>query len=344
MQLDRIKTLLQGKDYDFLRTDPHLGDQILLLGLGGSHAYGTETEDSDLDIRGIAAMSSRELLLGRDFGQVTDRTTDTVIYSFNKMIGLLVNTNPNTIEILGLKPEHYLWLSPAGKLLLENRKLFLSKRAIHSFGAYANAQLQRLNNKAVREAEQREQERHILNTIRYASHSFPEKYFRHEDGAVRLYTDTSSREGFEEEIYMDLELRHYPLRDWLSMWSEMKEIARSFEKLGKRNQNAASHGKLGKHMMHLVRLYLMAFDILEKEEIITYREADRDFLMEIRAGKYLDENDQVKPEFFELVEELEKRLAYDAEHTGLPERVDEKKVEELVVEVNGMLFLRQQSV
>lgn len=336
MQLDKIKTLLQREAYDFLRTDPHLGDQIMLLGLGGSHAYGTETEGSDLDIRGIAAMSPRELLLGRDFEQVTDRTTDTVIYSFNKMIGLLVNTNPNTIEILGLKPEHYLWLSPAGKLLLENRKLFLSKRAIHSFGAYANAQLQRLNNKAVREAEQKEQERHILNTIRYASHSFPEKYFQPEDGAVRLYTDTSIREGFEEEIYMDLELRHYPLRDWLSMWSEMKEIARSFEKLGKRNQNAASHGKLGKHMMHLVRLYLMAFDILEKEEIITYRETDRDFLMEIRAGKYLDENDQVKPEFFELVEELEKRLAYDAEHTGLPEKVDEKKVEELVVEVNGM--------
>lgn len=259
-----------------------------------------------------------------------------MIYSFNKMIGLLVNTNPNTIEILGLKPEHYLWLSPAGKLLLENRKLFLSKRAIHSFGAYANAQLQRLNNKAVREAEQKEQERHILNTIRYVSHSFPEKYFQPEDGAVRLYTDTTIREGFEEEIYMDLELRHYPLRDWLSMWSEMKEIARSFEKLGKRNQNAASHGKLGKHMMHLVRLYLMAFDILEKEEIITCREADRDFLMEIRAGKYLDENDQVKPEFFELVEELEKRLAYDAEHTALPEKADERKIEELVVEVNGM--------
>ena len=41
-------------------------------------------------------------------------------------------------------------------------------------------------------------------------------------------------------------------------------------------------GKLGKHMMHLVRLYLMCLDILEKEEINTYRENDIPFLMNIR--------------------------------------------------------------
>ena len=34
--------------------------------------------------------------------------TDTTIYSFNKIISLLKNTNPNIIEMLGLKPEHYL--------------------------------------------------------------------------------------------------------------------------------------------------------------------------------------------------------------------------------------------
>ncbi|WP_428047285.1 glutamate ligase domain-containing protein [Candidatus Proelusimicrobium excrementi] len=58
-------------------------------------------------------------------------------------------------------------------------------------------------------------------------------------------------------------------------------------------------------MMHLVRLYLMAFDILERGEIITYREADHDFLMEILNGKYLDEKQQPIPEFFDLVKALE---------------------------------------
>lgn len=258
----------------------------------------------------------------------------------NKMICLLSNTNPNTIELLGLKPEHYLYLSPEGKLLLENRQLFLSKRAVRSFGAYANAQLQRLNNKAVRGVAQREQEEHILNTIRYASEDFPRKYFLVQEGEIRLYTDRSHQEDYDTEIYMDLELKHYPLRDWISMWSEMKEIVRSYSKMGKRNQNAASHGKLGKHMMHLVRLYLMAFDILEQGEIITYREKERDFLLEIRNGRYLDKDDQVVPEFFALVERLEARLAKAAEETHLPEEPNQEKIRALMMEINASCRFR----
>ena len=68
----------------------------------------------------------------------------------------------------------------------------------------------------------------------------------------------------EAEIYMDLSLKHYPLRDYRSMWNEMNSIVRDYDKLGKRNKHAIEHAKLSKHMMHLVRLYLMAFDILEK--------------------------------------------------------------------------------
>ena len=40
--MDReIEKLLQSKEYDFLRTNIHLGDNICLLTLGGSRAYGT---------------------------------------------------------------------------------------------------------------------------------------------------------------------------------------------------------------------------------------------------------------------------------------------------------------
>ena len=49
------KKLLQTSEYDFLRTNPYLGNHILLLTLGGSRAYGTNLPTSDVDIRGIAA-------------------------------------------------------------------------------------------------------------------------------------------------------------------------------------------------------------------------------------------------------------------------------------------------
>lgn len=41
MTVEQIKKLVAGPEYEFLRTDPHLGDRIMFLTLGGSHAYGT---------------------------------------------------------------------------------------------------------------------------------------------------------------------------------------------------------------------------------------------------------------------------------------------------------------
>ena len=69
------------------------------------------------------------------YDQYTDKNTDTVIYAFNKIIRLLLECNPNTCELLGLNEEHYLYLSPIGRELLANRRVFLSRRAIQSFGS-----------------------------------------------------------------------------------------------------------------------------------------------------------------------------------------------------------------
>ena len=54
MNLQEIKQTLNSTEYSFLRENEHLGKNIILLGLGGSHAYGTNTDLSDLDVRGIA--------------------------------------------------------------------------------------------------------------------------------------------------------------------------------------------------------------------------------------------------------------------------------------------------
>ena len=101
-------------------------------------------------MRGCAVNSKREILTGADFEQVCHVETDTTIYSFRKLIQLLSNCNPNTIEILGLEPEQYFYISPIGQELLDHKSLFLSKKAIQSFSGYANSQLRRLDNKSAR--------------------------------------------------------------------------------------------------------------------------------------------------------------------------------------------------
>lgn len=334
MTITQITEKLKSPEYDFLKTDPHLGDHIILLGLGGSYAYGTNIETSDLDIRGCAVNRKEEILTNKNFEQRCDKTTDTTIYSLNKLISLLSNCNPNTIELLGLKPEHYLYISSIGQELLDHKKMFLSKKAVQSFCGYAYSRLRRLDHKAARKTSQAEREQHILNSIKNASYDFQEKYFSYPDDAIKLYIEKSEREELDSEIFMDVCLSHYPLRDYKGMWSEMNNIVKDYAKIGKRNKNAAEHGKLSKHMMHLVRLYLMGIDLLEKEEIITYREKDHDFLMSIRDGKYLDKNDQPTKEFFEIVDDLQKRFEAAAENTKLPAQPDYKKINEFLANVN----------
>lgn len=334
MNISEIKAEIKKLEYDFLEKNEHLGKNIILLGLGGSHAYGTNTETSDLDIRGCALNRKNEILTNENFEQFVNEETDTTIYSFNKLISLLSNCNPNTIEILGLKPEHYLYLSPIGQELLDNKKLFLSRRAAHSFGGYATAQLRRLDNKEARLVDQSQQEKHILGSIQNAMYDYKRRYFEFEDDAIKLYVDKAVQEGYDTEIFMDINLHHYPLRDYKSMWSEMNNVVKDYSKIGKRNQNAIEHGKLAKHMMHLIRLYIMCLDILEREEIVTYREKEHDFLMSIRNGEFLDDNRQPIPEFFEMVDEFEKKLEYAKANTSLKDNPDYKAINEFVMSVN----------
>ena len=333
MNIDEIKAKVQSEEYDFLR-EKLLGDNIIILGLGGSHAYGTNNENSDLDVRGVATHSPEDILTRKGFDQVVNEATDTTVYSLEKIINLLSNCNPNTIEILGLEPWQYLYVSDIGKALIDNRDMFLSKRAVHAFGGYANSQLRRLSNKAVRLVGQEERERHILASIENARYSYPEKYFNYPDDAIRLYIDKAVQEDYDTEIFMDVHLTHYPLRDYKSMWSEMHNIVKDYSKIGKRNSHAIEHDKLGKHMMHLVRLYLMCFDILEKGEINTYRKKDHDFLMDIRNGKYLDDDRQPTEEFYDIVDEFENKLEYLKDHTDLPPNPDYNRINKFLADAN----------
>ena len=46
--------------------------------------------------------------------------------------------------------------------------------------------------------------------------------------------------------------------------------------------------------MHLIRLYIMCNEILENKTLYTYRENEHEMLMDIRNGKYRDNEGYVK--------------------------------------------------
>lgn len=329
-----FKKLIYTEEYAFLWKNRRLGERMLLLGLGGSYAYGTHNENSDIDIRGITLNLPSDLLGLTEFAQYEDERTDTVIYSFQKMVKLLLECNPNTCEILGLDEEQYLVKSALGQELLDNRDMFLSKRAAKSFGGYASAQLRRLQNAIARDSvPQTEREQHILNSVRNALEDFQRRYQIFDKGSIRLYMDRAQNPELETEIFVDASYQHLPLRDYEGMLSTMHNVVKDYDKIGKRNHKKDDN-HLNKHAMHLIRLFLMAIDILEKGEIRTHRKEDLELLLKIRNGGFQKEDKTFSAEFYDILAEYEQRLEKATKETCLPDNPDMERVEAFVEYVN----------
>lgn len=324
---------LDSKEYSFLK-NPRLKGNIILLGLGGSYAYGTNNEDSDIDLRGVVLNLPSDLIGMTKFEQYEDKDTDTVIYSFNKIVKLLLECNPNTVEILGLDEDQYLIKTDLGQELLDNAGLFLSKRAVYSFGGYAEAQLRRLQNAMARyHMPQPEREKHICNSVRNALEDFKRRNKDMNCGEMNIYIDKSDNPEMEAEIFLDVNYKHLPLRDYKDMFNLMNSVVRDYDKIGKRNKKKDDN-HLNKHTMHLIRLFMMAVDILEKEEIKTHRTEELELLRAIRRGDFQNEDKTFSKEFYDILEDYKRRMDYAVKNTKLPDNPDMEAVGRFVEHVN----------
>ena len=318
-------------EYRELAENPDLAF-MQYIALGGSHAYGTSTESSDVDLRGWY-MPCPEDILGmgnRKESDVELRNTDSVFHSFHKIARLLSQCNPSIIESMGVRDRDILYMSPMGKRLKENAGMFLSKRAFATFAGYATQQLRRIENALARDSyPQAEKENHILKSLEEEMLAAHDAFSAFDKGSeIRLYLADSSKEGYDQEIHMDLSLRHVPLRDFVGLRNQFSNMLKNYGKLRHRNKKKdANH--LRKHAMHLIRLHFMAIDILREHRVITYREKEHDLLMSIRHGEMP----------LEKVFDLQRRLGADLQkardESTLPERPDEDRINAFVAEETG---------
>lgn len=338
MDINLVKQKIAGKEYEFLRNDEKLKNSIILLTLGGSLAYGTniEREDhvSDIDLRGIRTNSLSEVLtMECDDKPYENKDLDVVIFPLKQMITLLSKCNPNTIELLGTKEEHLFLLSEEGKMLRDNSDLFLSQMAGASFGGYATAQLRRLENALARgEYPQAKKEEHILKAMQSKLSMLQDRLCVENGNKFDLYIANSQKTGFDKEVYMDVKLKNVPFRDFKEIYGELGQIVKGFDKLNHRNSKKDEIHLL-KHAMHLIRLLKMGSEILRGEGINTYREKDRDFLLDIRNGKYSYDD------IFEMTNDFEGEFLYAKKHSVLPVSVDKNKINDLTMEINKKALL-----
>ena len=120
----------------------------ILLGYRGSISHGTyipsEKEGiDDKDTIGILVPPEKYIYGLSRFEQIEKKEDewDTVIYSIQKMFKLLLNANPNVLSLLWINNNDYIKVTDLGRRIIENRDIFVSKQAYHSFSGYAYSKL-----------------------------------------------------------------------------------------------------------------------------------------------------------------------------------------------------------
>ena len=115
---------------------------IIFNCVAGSVSYGTNTADSDIDERGLFILPS---VLHRSIfhpvAEVASEKQDTKFYELKKFISLAAECNPNIIELLWSPQDCIKFTTPVANRLIENRRLFISKKALHTFSGYAFSQI-----------------------------------------------------------------------------------------------------------------------------------------------------------------------------------------------------------
>jgi hypothetical protein len=122
----------------------HSAPALLFECIGGSHAYGTATPESDQDLRGIYAVPAAAYLgLEAPAAQIADARNDIVYYSLRRIVELLSAANPNVLELLFMPEETVRWRSPEMDLLLAQRERFIARPCVQSHIGYALAQIKK---------------------------------------------------------------------------------------------------------------------------------------------------------------------------------------------------------
>ncbi len=157
--------------------------KLIVLTITGSHAYGTNNKDSDIDIQGVVIPPVDYILGMKHFESfripktVINKTEiEGTIFGFEKWFNLLYKQNPNILEILWHEDSQYIYTdSDIWSLLYEKRGDLLSLKAKHTFSGYAHAQFHRLDklNEKVNENPKRLEEFNKFGySTKNASHLF----------------------------------------------------------------------------------------------------------------------------------------------------------------------------
>lgn len=342
-------------------------ENLLFECVAGSRAYGTDTPESDTDLRGVFVMPRNQFFgLGR-VEQVSDEKNDETYYEVGRFVELLGKNNPNILEILFSE----------SAMIRHRNELFdlfrpeevLSRLCEQTFAGYAMTQIRKargLNKKIVNPMEG--PRKSILDFCHLAegqgavplsdwlartgidSSDCGLVKIPHMRDVFGIFHEPSGRIRYrgmiKSEASTDLVLSSIPRGETPVGWMNFnkdgyKKYCKAYREYQDwlKNRNEArfasniSHGKNydSKNLMHTFRLLSTAEEIA-REKTVRVRRPDRDFLMQIRAGEF--EYDDL----IAMAEEKVEQVSNAFRASDLPAEPDRERLVESLIEIRERFY------
>lgn len=127
-------------NFDNIRND----GRLLYEYIRGSHLYGLNNEDSDVDTSGVYVCTMEELFGCYGYKpQVSDTRHDNTWFEIGELVRLLLKSNPTVMESLFVPVDKILGqVHPLMQMVIDNRDQFISKECFNPFFGYAKSQIE----------------------------------------------------------------------------------------------------------------------------------------------------------------------------------------------------------
>jgi len=313
--------------------------RLLMLCLSGSHLYGTNTETSDLDFKGVFLPNEKEFILGEAPEHLSFNTKnnsseknsskdiDVELFSFNNFVKLVSSGQTVAIEMMFTPASKHglIYMDYDFSLFVEYRDGFLTKR-MNAFTGYAATQARKYSMKGNR-----------LNTFKSVV-----------DFLETVNQEQKMREVFPIILGMHSELTTEvnpngirelnfcgkKLQETASVGYTLDTLRKSMNDYGKRAKEAAENqGADFKALSHALRVTYQLERLVEDNNLIfPFRKDYANFLLDVKQGKHSFEN--VTSMLNENLETVTRKM----DESNLPEKVDKNFVDDLVFNLTKFLW------
>ena len=306
-------------------------EQIIVKMLFGSHLYGTNTPDSDMDEKGIFFPTKEQIFLGKipksysnsnkkaEGEKNTADDVDTEIYSLHYFIKLACEGQTVALDMLHAPANMILEASDIWYEIVANREKFYTKN-LKAFVGYARKQASRYGlrggriNAATRviailkEYDPEEKMATIWDQLPVGEHCY-----MIEDGPNGILQYQVCGKIFQETAKIGYIVGI--LKKFLDVYGERARLAAE-------NKNID-----WKAISHALRAAYQVKELLT-ENTITFPLKEAPFLREVKQGK-LDYLTEVAPKLEALMDEVE----ILSENSTLPEKPDRKFWDQFIIDV-----------